>query len=246
MAYHAKACLIEDGHPTVGLRLEVGRMHRFKKGSGLPIKASSVELVEIGAGGGKVSPDRSAGAVEGRAGSAGADPGQRYMAARNERPRSPTRISLLGYWTQLLLGGRMQLDVDAARTAVSVRLAEPLGLSIEQARWTVHQVATKTWPTRLGHTRSSAAATRATIPCLLFGGAGRCMRSSRSEARVRELIAPFAAGVASTIVCSPRRWHSTLCGPRWHAWMLDWPSIEALLQEMESNGRQLLRGGGTG
>ena len=47
----AKACLIERGRPSIGNELEVARLQRFKKGSGLPIKISSVDLIETGAGG---------------------------------------------------------------------------------------------------------------------------------------------------------------------------------------------------
>ena len=48
----AKVCLIEDGRPLRTSQLEVDRMYRFKKGSGLPIKMPVIEMIEIGAGGG--------------------------------------------------------------------------------------------------------------------------------------------------------------------------------------------------
>ncbi|HEU5318201.1 MAG TPA: hydantoinase/oxoprolinase family protein, partial [Chloroflexota bacterium] len=48
----AKACLVENGAPTVTPELEVDRVYRFKKGSGIPIRAASVDMIEIGAGGG--------------------------------------------------------------------------------------------------------------------------------------------------------------------------------------------------
>src|SRR5437660_609656 len=51
----AKACLIEGGRPTIASEFEVARLQRFRKGSGLPIKISSVELIEIGAGGGSIA-----------------------------------------------------------------------------------------------------------------------------------------------------------------------------------------------
>ncbi|MEZ4573111.1 MAG: hydantoinase/oxoprolinase family protein [Thermomicrobiales bacterium] len=51
----AKLCAIEHGQPTVGSGLEVARVHRFKRGSGLPLRAPSIELIEIGAGGGSIA-----------------------------------------------------------------------------------------------------------------------------------------------------------------------------------------------
>ena len=35
--------------------LEAARVHRFIKGSGLPIKAPVIDLIEIGAGGGSIA-----------------------------------------------------------------------------------------------------------------------------------------------------------------------------------------------
>jgi 5-oxoprolinase (ATP-hydrolysing)/N-methylhydantoinase A len=37
----AKACMIEDGRAEIAPMLEAGRVNRFAKGSGLPIKAPS-------------------------------------------------------------------------------------------------------------------------------------------------------------------------------------------------------------
>src|SRR5215207_11250608 len=47
----AKACLIEGGEPLTSSEYEVARIYRFKKGSGLPVKTSVIEMIEIGAGG---------------------------------------------------------------------------------------------------------------------------------------------------------------------------------------------------
>ena len=73
----AKSCLIVDGEPELTNTFEVARIYRFKKGSGFPVSVPSVDLVEIGAGGGsqawvddlgllKVGPE-STGAVPGPA-----------------------------------------------------------------------------------------------------------------------------------------------------------------------------------
>ena len=50
----AKACLIEHGRPGLTTTFEVARAYRFKKGSGFPVSVPSVDLVEIGAGGGSL------------------------------------------------------------------------------------------------------------------------------------------------------------------------------------------------
>ena len=48
----AKLCLIPNGEPTVGTDLEVAHYQRFRKGSGFPLKIQSIQMIEIGAGGG--------------------------------------------------------------------------------------------------------------------------------------------------------------------------------------------------
>ena len=51
----AKACLIDGGEPQTSTDFEVARVYRFKKGSGLPVKTSVIEMIEIGAGGGSIA-----------------------------------------------------------------------------------------------------------------------------------------------------------------------------------------------
>jgi N-methylhydantoinase A len=51
----AKVCLLEGARPTVVNTLEVARTRRFKRGSGMPLAIPSVELIEVGAGGGSIA-----------------------------------------------------------------------------------------------------------------------------------------------------------------------------------------------
>jgi N-methylhydantoinase A len=51
----AKMCLVEDGAPDHKFDFEAGRVRRFQKGSGLPLKVSVVDMNEIGAGGGSLA-----------------------------------------------------------------------------------------------------------------------------------------------------------------------------------------------
>ena len=44
----AKACIIDQGRPTRTTGFEVARVHRFKKGSGLPIKISVIDMIRSG------------------------------------------------------------------------------------------------------------------------------------------------------------------------------------------------------
>ena len=55
----AKMCLVDRGWPSRVHELEAGRVRRFRKGSGLPLKVPVVDMIEIGAGGGSIAPPSS-------------------------------------------------------------------------------------------------------------------------------------------------------------------------------------------
>ncbi len=71
----AKISLITGGQPTRTAELEVARVRRFQKGSGLLLKAAAVDLIEIGAGGGSIARVDALGLLGVGPDSAGADPG---------------------------------------------------------------------------------------------------------------------------------------------------------------------------
>src|SRR5262249_25076958 len=71
----AKACLIEEGRAAVAPMMETARVHRFKRGSGLPIKAPVIDMIEIGAGGGSIAAIDAVGLLQVGPRSAGAEPG---------------------------------------------------------------------------------------------------------------------------------------------------------------------------
>ena len=83
----AKACLISNGRPHTATEFETARVHRFKKGSGFPVKLPVIDLIEIGAGGGSIAYVDATGLLKVGPASAGADPGPRAMGwAGSSRP----------------------------------------------------------------------------------------------------------------------------------------------------------------
>ena len=71
----AKLCLIEDGRPLVTHEFEAARTDRFTRGSGLPLTSPTIDLIEIGAGGGSIVRVDALGLLRVGPDSAGADPG---------------------------------------------------------------------------------------------------------------------------------------------------------------------------
>src|SRR5882762_2077610 len=129
----AKACLVEDGRIEVASMMEAAREHRFKRGSGLPIKAPVIDMIEIGAGGGSIAAIDEVGLLRVGPHSAGADPGPACYGRGGTAPTVTDANLALGYYDPgFFLGGRMALDRAAAERALA-RVAEPLGLGIAEA-----------------------------------------------------------------------------------------------------------------
>ena len=197
----AKACLIEDGRAEIAPMMEAGRVHRFKKGSGLPIKAPVIDMIEIGAGGGSIAAIDEVGLLQVGPHSAGSDPGPACYGLGGTKPTVTDANLVLGYYDPgFFLGGRMTLDLEAARARRRRRVAEPLGLSAEEAAWGIHKVVIE----------SMAAAARVHLvekgkdprdyAMVGFGGAGPAHAADVARVLgVREVIIPPASGAASAL-----------------------------------------------
>jgi len=136
----AKACLIEGGRPMVAREVEAARVYRFTKGSGLPLRVPVIDLIEVGAGGGSIADVGPFGLPTVGPESAGAEPGPACYGRGGTLPTVTDADLLLGYLNpDFFLGGEMELNVPAARTAVA-GLGERLGLSVEDAAAAVHRV----------------------------------------------------------------------------------------------------------
>ena len=112
----AKSCLIKDFEPELTTTFEVARIYRFKKGSGFPVSVPSVDLVEIGAGGGSLARVDELGLLKVGPESSGADPGPASYARGGTRPAVTDADVLLGLLDpDYFLGGDMPLDARPSR-----------------------------------------------------------------------------------------------------------------------------------
>lgn len=102
---------------------------------GLLLSLPMMEVHSIGAGGGTVSRiDPLTGRLQVGPESAGSVPGPVCYRKGGTEPTVTDADLVLGYLNPAgLLGGGVRLDVDAARNAIRSRVAEPLGMSIEEA-----------------------------------------------------------------------------------------------------------------
>ena len=195
----AKLGAIDSGEPVIAPTFEVDPV-KYKKGSGLPINVPSVELVEIGAGGGSIAQAADS-AIRVGPESAGANPGPACYGAGGLRPTVTDANLALGYLNPAYFnGGAMALDRAAAEAALLEHVADPLGLSVKEAAWGIHLVATG----NMEHALRVVSVERGRDPrryaLVAFGGAGplHAARMARTLG-VRRVVVPKAAGVGSAV-----------------------------------------------
>ncbi len=136
----AKACVVRDSEPEVTRGFEAARVRRFKKGSGLPMLVPSIDLMEIGAGGGSIASISSVGTLVVGPRSAGAVPGPACYAQGGTDATVTDADLVLGYLDpDKFLGGEMRLDRRRAEVAIG-RLSQPLDLSITGGAWGICSV----------------------------------------------------------------------------------------------------------
>jgi N-methylhydantoinase A len=117
--------LCQNGQPTIGRETSIGHFR---------IKVPSVNVHTVGAGGGSIAhvPELTKALRVGPQ-SAGAEPGPAAYGKGGTEPTVTDANVVLGHLPPRLLGGEMELDVEAAHTAVQ-KIAEAMGLaSAEQA-----------------------------------------------------------------------------------------------------------------
>lgn len=194
----AKACLIEGGSPHIAPVLEAGREHRFKNGSGLPMRAPTVDMIEIGAGGGSVAAVDDVGLLKVGPRSAGAVPGPACYGKGGSEPTVTDASVLLGYYDpDRFLGGRMTLDRSAAETAMA-QVAGPLGLDPVQAAWGVHQTVAESMASAAQIHMVEKGRDPRRYAMIGFGGAGPAFAARVARVLgIAEVIIPPASGAAS-------------------------------------------------
>lgn len=111
--------------------------------NGRPIMQPSIDIVSIGAGGGSiVSLDKEGGLRVGPE-SAQADPGPICYGFGGSQVTLTDALLCLGYFdTDTYMGGRIKLNVQAAREAIEMQVARPLGLAPTEASSGILHLAT--------------------------------------------------------------------------------------------------------
>ena len=242
----AKACLIEDGEPALTNTFEVARIYRFKKGSGFPVSVPSVDLVEIGAGGGslahldrfdllKVGPE-----------SAGADPGPASYGRGGTTAAVTDADVVLGLLDpDAFLGGDMPLDGTAATAAVA-GTAAGLGLSVMDTAAGISEVVDQNMAAAARMHGVEQGVDLRGVTILAFGGAGPVHACGVADLLESDrIIFPPNASVLSAFgtLVSPVRIDLARSMPRLlHS--VEGAERDRLLDELRGEGRRVLLAAG--
>ncbi len=243
----AKVSLIEDGAALHVPEMEVARVARLKRGSGLPLKLPTIEMIEIGTGGGSIGHRDPLGLLKVGPLSAGADPGPACYGKGTDATVTDADLHLGYLDADYFLGGSMKLYPDRAREALET-LGASLGLDAEHVARGVFDIvnrqmalAMRTSSVERGHDPRS-------FTLVAFGGAGPV--HAYEVARhlgIQRILCPPAAGVVSALgfLVSPfsidlSRTQAGRLGE------LDWALVRARFAEMEAQARDLLQRGGAG
>ena len=197
----AKGSVIRDFMPRKRYDIEVGRVHEFKAGSGLPVKIPVIDMIEIGAGGGSIAgiDDRGVIAVGPR--SAGAEPGPSCYARGGAEATLTDANLALGYFDpRYFLGGAMTLDKPAAQAAIARHVGTRLGVETAHAAWGIHETINEDVARAFRVHASERGIDYRSCSMIAFGGCGpaHAMRVAR-KLRIPRVVFPAAAGVMSAI-----------------------------------------------
>ncbi|MCL4559525.1 MAG: hydantoinase/oxoprolinase family protein [Chloroflexi bacterium] len=134
----AKTSLVENGTPKITTEYRIERTRAFP---GYPILVPTIDIVEIGAGGGSIAWIDRAGALRVGPVSAGADPGPACYGWGGDKPTVTDANVLAGRINpKYFLGGEILLDIKKAEAAMRP-IAEAFHISIAGAAMGVIRLA---------------------------------------------------------------------------------------------------------
>ena len=238
----AKLSVIDDGKPAVAYTFEAARERRFIEGSGLPVRISTLELIEIGAGGGSIARIDDIGLLKVGPASAGSEPGPASYGRGGQLPTVTDADFILGLLDPAyFVGGAMKIDRRAAEAAIRP-LAEQAGMSLTSMAWGIHDLVNE----NMANAARVHIAERGKDPrrytLLATGGAGPVHAYYvAKKLGLRQLIAPAAAGVASALglLIAPARIDGVATVAR-EMDQIVWSDLEAAFERLETEAKAVL------
>jgi len=181
--------LVEDGTPGTTRQTKVGYRE---------FKSRSVDVNTVGAGGGSVARVQLSGSLQVGPESSGADPGPACYGQGGEEPTVTDANVVLGRIpSQVQLGGKMDLDHEAARDAIA-GIAEDRGTSVEEAAQAILDIVNENMHGALRVVSVEQGYDPRDFGLVAFGGAGPMHANALADVMgTYPLIIPPGPGVMS-------------------------------------------------
>jgi N-methylhydantoinase A len=197
----AKICLIDQAQPQLSRSFEVDRVYRFKKGSGLPVRIPVIEMVEIGAGGGSIASVDKLQRIHVGPASAGSQPGPACYGRGGTEPTVTDADVLLGrIQSEYFAGGRLSLDVAAARRALDGRIGRVRNLTTELAAVGVCEIVDENMAAAARAHAVEWGSEAAGRTLVAYGGAAPLHAAAlANKLKIDRIVVPLGAGVGSAI-----------------------------------------------
>jgi N-methylhydantoinase A len=200
----AKASLIEDGNISRGREYEVGGSmsagSRLIRGAGELLRIPTIDIAEVGAGGGSIAWLDPAGGLQVGPRSAGADPGPACYGRGGIEPTVTDANVLLGYMPAVTVAdGQISISSKLAEEAVR-RVAEPLGLTLLATASGIHRIANARMTRALRAVSSEKGRDPRDFALIAYGGAGPIHAAGLAEdLGMRTVLVPAVAGLFSAV-----------------------------------------------
>jgi len=157
-------CLVRGGRPEV----KTDRNWRYRYYIGIPM----VDVRSVGAGGGSIARVRQGALLVGPE-SAGSSPGPACYGRGGTSATVTDADAVLGYLpVDNFAGGRMTLDVDASRAAITRDVAEPLGVDVVEAAWGIERIVNANMANATRRVLASYGADSRDLAIIAYGGNG--------------------------------------------------------------------------
>lgn len=243
----AKACVAVGQEPPVAHSFECARVRRFKRGSGLPILIPSIELIEIGAGGGSVAHCNRLGLLNVGPESAGSVPGPACYGNGGLEPTVTDADLILGYLDpSKFLGGQMKLDVSAATKAIG-KLAAGLKIKPLDTAWGICNVVNENMASAARIHIAENGLDPRNFTMIATGGAGpvHAVEVAR-KLRIPKVLIPIAAGAGSCLgmLAAPARIDRAWSNPELLS-EVDWKRVSSSLVALRDESQRELTAAGT-
>ena len=195
----AKVAVIEGGRPAMTRDFQADRYVEGQDVGGYPIRSATVDLIEIGAGGGSLAWLDSQGLIKIGPRSAGADPGPACFGRGGLLPTLTDAHAAIGNLSVAALSAA-GVSLDPARGAGAIRehVADPLGWTIARAAHAIIDIANA----KMADLVRLATVRRGLDPrdhvLLAYGGGGPLHAAAVADALgISEVIIPPAPGMFS-------------------------------------------------